>query len=164
MLERLTQHKTVLLPVFTAILAFVGSLLGARFLLPVNVQFEQEKALLELRRSAYTEFFEGQARAYILRGYPNVAPEDRENRIRVAKAKFFVAVFSRKQTAEAMADYWDKHVMRPEPADSCVSRDKSLADALMYQRMRTELFGDAADQQIDADKMLILLYDCRLPK
>src|SRR5215471_5934634 len=139
MRQLVTQYKDFVVPVLAAILAFVGGLLGAQVQLPLNVQLEQQKTLMEARQAAYGDFFEGQVKASILERYPNASEEMQKNLIRVAKAKFFVAVYSSKPTAEAMAHYWDTYLT---PKDAfCGPRDKFRADVQIYQQMRRELFG-----------------------
>ncbi len=153
--------------------AFIGGAIVAVSNQFFAVQLEQEKTLLELRRSAYANFFRGQT--LFQRVEQGGLPKEESDRLwaeynsLVREARFDIAVYSSKPIVDAMSNYFREYF--PDERKNCSSsRRKMMDDINIYQQMRRELFGDniiqkilRGSEKVDDDRMVLMIHHCLLP-
>jgi len=155
-------------PVFVTVLVFVLGLVTGWVGNVYNVQLQNQRYILELRQSAYSNYFEGQAKlqqSRQLRGAGLTDEADKlqtESNLTINQALFQIAIFSTKPVNEALAEYFRTRF--PDEYDPCPGdRQAWLNDAKIYQTMRQEVFGPGSTEIVDDETLLILLFGCTLP-
>ncbi len=144
----------------------VGGVIGAFYQEYFDTRLEEEKALLEFRKEAYTEFFKGQTALQTLRRRGDSLSEaernalDSEYRKSVTNARPFIAIFSSKPVVDAMANLFRSSYNY----ETCGGpRQIWLEEANLYQKMRQELFGSSSSQHVDDKNLVLLILNCQLP-
>jgi hypothetical protein len=159
-----TLIPTLISASFTFLFGVIGVLIGGYWQQHYALQLEQEKNILELRRKAYAEFFEGQT-ALINSGAPDISAEDRaclldKYTTLVKNARFHIAVYGARPTVEALAGFFEKYF---SPSD-CYDPQKYREDTTIYIRMREEYFGGREEEKVAPEKMTLLVHNCRLAR
>lgn len=133
------------------------------------VQLEQHKTLLQIRKDAYSDFFEGQTALKLLPA-ADINTDDYKKleaqyRSKVINSRFMIGVYGSKPTVEAMWKYFDGSF----PVGDC-NGPNPRDDIQIYQRMREELYSNGliqrivlGNQLVDDEKAALVIQNCRLP-
>jgi hypothetical protein len=149
---------------------FISAVIGGAVVALMNqyfaTQLEQDKTLLQLRRSAYQDFFKGQGILQRLRSEPDLSEAEKialgkEQSVLIRNALFDIAVYSAKPTAAALAAYYKKYLTYGTCPDL---RERWVADIETYKQMRRELFGGFFWHNLDDETMVLLVHNCLMPK
>jgi hypothetical protein len=157
----------VFIPLVTAILtAILGFMLGSvteekKYI--ADVQLQNQSYILQQRQSAYTNFFEGQAKLRESQRLETAGSTDaaaklhQEYELEINNAVFQIAISSTKQVNDSLARYFQT-AFKYGP---CVGdKQKLINDTQIYQSMRQEVFGNNSEERIDDQTMRILLFQC----
>jgi hypothetical protein len=148
----------------TFLFGVIGVVIGASWQQHYAIQLEEQKNLLELRRKAYSDFFEGQttlARLNTSQLSPDEAARMREKYANLVwNARFHIAVYASRPTVEALSDFYERYF----PPGECSDPQRFREDTKIYIRMREEHFAGREGENVPPEKMTRLILDCRLPK
>lgn len=154
-----------LLPLLIALVAFIGSALGAiypRWAFPAE---ETQRRLIESRINAYHDFLKGQAKLQESiqlseEGKKEAAEKaQQEYSILVKESKFNIAVYGRKEEVIAIANYFRKYLNIP----ACGGlREKWEDDVRIYQEIRNGVYRNDSSEMVDESSLAVLLFDCHL--
>jgi hypothetical protein len=157
---------TLISAFLTFLFGVTGVLIGGSWQQRYAIQLEQQKDLLELRRKAYSDFFEGQTTLARLNTDLTGLYSDETARLHekyatlVWNARFHIAVYSSRSTVEALSDFYEKYF----PPGDCPDATKFREDTNIYIRMREEHFGNKDEDKVAPEKMTLLIHDCRLSR
>ena len=155
------------MPFITAIVAFVGGVVTGEFRSRSDVQLQNQRYLLEVRKEAYTNYFEGQAGLQQAEDLEAIGLKEeaeklrREYELRVKTSRFQIAVFSTKPVVNALAHYF-RDYFKDEFGLCFGNHQKWIDDVKTYQNMRQEVFGDKIEQRVDDNDLSVLLFLCKL--
>ncbi len=155
-----------LVPVITALLGFVFGTISAENKFLSDTKLQSQSYILDVRQTAYGNFFEGQAKLRESERLENAGFTAEATKLRneynlaVKTSLFQIVMFGSKQVNEALAENFQTALHY----DSCgEDLQKWQNEARIFQNMRKEVFGDESEEQIDDKTILILLYKCTLP-
>lgn len=153
------------MPFITVIVAFVGGVVTGEFRSRSDVQLQNQRYLLEVRKETYTNYFEGQAGVQHAENLEAIGLKEEaekvrhEYELRVKTSRFQIAVFSTKPVVKALASYF-RIYFNLGPCFG--NRQKWIDDVKTYQNMRQEVFGDEIKQRVDNNDLSVLLFLCKL--
>jgi hypothetical protein len=163
----------------SALPSFVSAVIGGIVVALAHqyfaVQLEQEKALFEVRKTAYSKFIEGQRALQDLRAKGSDPVLEERYHLDVRSALFFIAVYSSKSTVDAVATFYQKYFTyeacpRQPQEDWERYWKRWRADVNIYQQIRKELFGAGivrrllyGSQTVDDEKIALLIQECVFP-
>jgi hypothetical protein len=144
---------------FPLLIAFVGlisALLGATVSHFWSRSLALEEQVLNIRKSAYSDFLHGQSLLW-------KGPEKYEeaNQI-ITSAKLSILLASSRGVICSMTDYWRSAFNYPE----CPDADLRKKDALIYQQMRHEFFKSlniTGSSDLEAAVIVPYIWSCYLP-
>jgi hypothetical protein len=152
----------------TLVSGVIGGIFGGAVQQYFTLQLEQQRTLLDVRKGAYTKFFEGQAKLRESGDRPDKEAERLKSNEMIKLARFEIAVYGSKPTVDALWAYYQypdayTHQVTQVPCDG--SRQRWRDDAAIYQGIRSELqsrwpFSNA----VDDDKLIFLIHGCVMPK
>lgn len=157
-----SASQTLISAFVTFLFGLIGVLVGASWQQHYAIQLEQQKDLLELRRKAYSNFFDGQTDLKLLNS--GNLPADEVNKLqkeystRVMNARFHIAVYGSRSTVEALSDFFEKYSSPPNCSDAV----RFSEDTKIYFRMREEHLGGSDGENVALEKMALLIHNCRL--
>jgi hypothetical protein len=151
----------------TLVSGVIGGIFGGAVQQYFAVELEQQRTLLDLRKAAYTKFFEGQAKLRESREQPENKALRQQSDEMIKLARFEIAVYGSKPTVDALWTYYQRSDIEGSEAknDCGTPRQRWQEDAAIYQGMRSELqtrwpFSNA----VDDDKLVFLIHGCVMPK
>ena len=156
-----------LMPLSVAVIAFIGSALGAGVPWWVFSAQEAEKRLLDSRLGAYNDFFKGQAKlqeATTLRAQGSneeAKKAEEEYSSLVKSAKFRIAVYGTRTEIAAIVAYFKEYLSAPPCGGPRPERWRD--DARIYQEIRKGIFRNDSSQLVDEESLILLLFDCQVP-
>lgn len=146
------------LPLVIAIVGAISAALGATISHVLTRSSMLEDRLLDMRKSAYSDFFQGQS---LLRSASNKDEENEANNL-ITKAKFNVLLIGSHSTLCSMVNYWDS----ANKYHGCSDSELRKKDAVIYQKMRREIFislGVSESPDVEAYVVVPFLWNCSLP-
>lgn len=153
----------------TLVSGVIGGIFGGAVQQYFAVQLEQQRTLLDVRKTAYTRFFQGQAKLkeWYTRGQPENDSEKRESDEMIKLARFEIAVYGSKPTVDALWTYYQRpDIEGSEAKNSCSgSPQRWRDDATIYQGVRSELQSRwLLSNAVDDDRLIFLIHGCVVPK
>ncbi|MFO7625238.1 MAG: hypothetical protein R6V73_12875 [Anaerolineales bacterium] len=157
----------VIAPVIIAIvLGYVFGSITAKNEFLTNTQLQNQSYILDVRQTAYSNFFEGQSklreseRLEALGFSADAVKLRTEYNLAVKTSLFQIVMFGSKQVNESMAEHF-RTAFHYGPCDGDLQRWQN--EARIYQNMRKEVFGEESEEHIDDETILVLLFRCTLP-
>lgn len=157
----------VIAPVIIAVvLGYVFGSITAKNEYLSDTQLQNQSYILDVRQTAYTNFFEGQSklreseRLEAIGFSEDSAKLRTEYNLAVKTSLFQIVMFGSKQVNEALAEHFQT-AFRYDSCEGDLHRWRN--EARIYQNMRKEVFGEESEEHIDDETILVLLFRCTLP-
>jgi hypothetical protein len=154
-----TNNKSILIIVLPVLLGVGGGIGGGFFTHYFTRTRQLEKSILELKREAYDELFQGFSLYWT--STPGSDRRNEANRL-IRSAKLRILLIGSKDTIKSMAEYW-KEWQGYRPCERVKEKEE---DAAIYQAMRSEFFNafDLRDPEIPLSVLVPYLRECTLPE
>ena len=165
--DRIKDFVPLLVAALTAVLGYISGSVIAQNKFLSDTQLQNQSYILELRQSAYNNFFSSQAKLQESERLANNGSTDEADKLRqefnleIRTARFQLAIFGTKPVIDALV----KHFRTSYDYDRPCSDDQQTWEnnAQIYQNMRLEVFGSDAEQRVDDSTLITLLYGCTPP-